>query len=167
MGTWMPFNVMSSIRVYWTWDINHRKAPLPLYSTHSLPLRRAGRGGSRQTFLADRQLAVGLLQGLLQFVDARLVLQQNILRLIQKLEEKLQQEGEKEEARNALAKRWHAFTSRTHINIWYAWLNKTWESTEEEDAMWTLTLMLTKAGVLRLSCGPWRALTFQMLLKLQ
>ena len=68
--------------------------------THSLLLWCACRGGGRQTLLAVHQLAVGLPQGSLQLVDAGLVLQQEVLRLIQKLEENVQKvrdRGEKGE----------------------------------------------------------------------
>lgn len=47
--------------------------------------------------LAVHQLAVGLPQGSLQLVDAGLVLQQEVLRLIQKLEEHVQKEKNKAE----------------------------------------------------------------------
>lgn len=62
--------------------------PLTSTRTHSLLLRCAGRGGGWQTLLPVHQFAAGFPQGSLQLVDAGLVLQQNILWLIQKLEER-------------------------------------------------------------------------------
>ena len=94
-GISMSFNGTPSIRGFRIWDTDHsgperpQNPPKPPYSapTHSLLLWCARRGGCRQTLFTVHQLAVGFPQGSLQLVDAGLVLQQDVLRLIQELED--------------------------------------------------------------------------------
>ncbi|MEQ2192845.1 hypothetical protein XENOCAPTIV_018312 [Xenoophorus captivus] len=59
------------------------KRPPP---THSLLLWSSRWRCRRKTLLSNHQLAVGLSQGPFQLIDAGLVLQQDILRFIKKLE---------------------------------------------------------------------------------
>lgn len=96
--------------------------PLAYAATHSLLLWRPRWGGGRQALLAVHQFAVGLPQGSLQLVDAGLVLQQEVLRLIQKLQENVQEERreEKKRKKNKAENGREKCISKTSESFWEA-----------------------------------------------
>lgn len=96
----------------WSWSPQIPWLPLTYTRTHSLLLRCSDRGGGWQTLLPVHQFAAGFPQGSLQLIDAGLVLQQDILWLIQKLDEREEDKTERETVKSVNGKGWESSESQ-------------------------------------------------------